>query len=149
MPINNINTLQNYEDLRYTTYLAYQDANGVLNTDYYIHALANLEQRNEYRYSNGIKYGILNYDTDVVITPESVFGNNTAEATMFLELPNDMGFDIYVNNIETYLKHSQIYNDGNVILENISVLSLWNEASGANSVFLLWDIIYLLIYLYF
>ena len=50
MPINNINTLQNYEDLKYTTDLAKQNPSGVLNTDYYIHALANLEQRNEYRY---------------------------------------------------------------------------------------------------
>ena len=108
MPINNINTLQNYKDLKYTRDLAKQDESGVLNTDYYIHALANLEQRNEYRYSNGIKYGILTYDEDVIIsTNDEKYGDTT-----FLELNNDMSFDIYVNDIETYLKHSQIYNDG-------------------------------------
>lgn len=108
MPINNINTLQNYKDLKYTRDLAKQDESGVLNTDYYIHALANLEQRNEYRYSNGIKYGILTYEEDVIIsTNDEKYGDTT-----FLELNNDMSFDIYVNDIETYLKHSQIYNDG-------------------------------------
>lgn len=118
MPINNINTLQNYEDLKYTTDLAKQNPSGVLNTDYYIHALANLEQRNEYRYSNGIKYGILTYDKAVTVGESDVIIGNTssndaiASTTTLLELNNDMSFDITVNNIETYLKHSQIYDDG-------------------------------------
>ena len=118
MPINNINTLQNYEDLKYTTDLAKQNPSGVLNTDYYIHALANLEQRTEYRYSNGIKYGILTYDKAVTVGESDVIIGNTssndaiASTTTLLELNNDMSFDITVNNIETYLKHSQIYDDG-------------------------------------
>ena len=113
MPINNINTLQNYEDLKYTTDLAKQNPSGVLNTDYYIHALANLEQRNEYRYSNGIKYGILTYDKAVTVGESDDTTNNAiAATTTLLELNNDMSFDITVNNIETYLKHSQIYDDG-------------------------------------
>ncbi len=118
MPINNINTLQNYEDLKYTTDLAKQNPSGVLNTDYYIHALANLEQRTEYRYSNGIKYGILTYDKAVTVGESDVIIGNTssndaiAATTTLLELNNDMSFDITVNNIETYLKHSQIYDDG-------------------------------------
>lgn len=113
MPINNINTLQNYEDLKYTTDLAKQNHSGVLNTDYYIHALANLEQRNEYRYSNGIKYGILTYDKTVTVGESDVTANDAiAATTTLLELNNDMSFDITVNNIETYLKHSQIYDDG-------------------------------------
>ena len=113
MPINNINTLQNYEDLKYTKDLAKQNPSGVLNTDYYIHALANLEQRNEYRYSNGIKYGILTYDKAVTVGESDVTANNAiAATTTLLELNNDMSFDITVNNIETYLKHSQIYDDG-------------------------------------
>lgn len=118
MPINNINTLQNYEDLKYTTDLAKQDPSGALNTDYYIHALANLEQRTEYRYSNGIKYGILTYDKPVIVGASDVTTDNTllndgiAATTTLLELNNDMSFDITVNNIETYLKHSQIYDDG-------------------------------------
>ena len=118
MPINNINTLQNYEDLKYTTDLAKQNPSGVLNTDYYIHALANLEQRTEYRYSNGIKYGILTYDKAVTVGESDVIISNTssndaiASTTTLLELNNDMSFDITVNNIETYLKHSQIYDDG-------------------------------------
>ena len=113
MPINNINTLQNYEDLKYTTDLAKQNPSGVLNTDYYIHALANLEQRNEYRYSNGIKYGILTYDKAVTVGESDDTANNAiAATTTLLELNNDMSFDITVNNIETYLKHSQIYDDG-------------------------------------
>lgn len=113
MPINNINTLQNYEDLKYTTDLAKQNPSGVLNTDYYIHALANLEQRNEYRYSNGIKYGILTYDKAVTVGESDATANNAiAATTTLLELNNDMSFDITVNNIETYLKHSQIYDDG-------------------------------------
>ena len=113
MPINNINTLQNYEDLKYTTDLAKQNPSGVLNTDYYIHALANLEQRNEYRYSNGIKYGILTYDKTVTVGESDVTTNDAiAATTTLLELNNDMSFDITVNNIETYLKHSQIYDDG-------------------------------------
>ena len=113
MPINNINTLQNYEDLKYTTDLAKQNPSGVLNTDYYIHALANLEQRNEYRYSNGIKYGILTYDKTVTVGESDVTANDAiAATTTLLELNNDMSFDITVNNIETYLKHSQIYDDG-------------------------------------
>ncbi len=113
MPINNINTLQNYEDLKYTTDLAKQNPSGVLNTDYYIHALANLEQRNEYRYSNGIKYGILTYDKAVTVGESDATANDAiAATTTLLELNNDMSFDITVNNIETYLKHSQIYDDG-------------------------------------
>ena len=113
MPINNINTLQNYEDLKYTTDLAKQNPSGVLNTDYYIHALANLEQRNEYRYSNGIKYGILTYDKAVTVGESDDTANDAiAATTTLLELNNDMSFDITVNNIETYLKHSQIYDDG-------------------------------------
>ena len=113
MPINNINTLQNYEDLKYTTDLAKQNPSGVLNTDYYIHALANLEQRTEYRYSNGIKYGILTYDKTVTVGESDVTANDAiASTTTLLELNNDMSFDITVNNIETYLKHSQIYDDG-------------------------------------
>ena len=122
MPINNINTLQNYEDLKYTTNIAKQDPSGVLNTDYYIHALANLEQRTEYRYSNGIKYGILTYDKDFTVGVNTAAQDNTsnnttsnddiAAPTTLLELNNDMSFDITVNNIETYLKHSQIYDDG-------------------------------------
>ena len=118
MSINNINTLQNYEDLKYTTDLAKQDPSGVLNTDYYIHALANLEQRTEYRYSNGIKYGILTYDKPVtvgvsdIMTDNTSINDDTAATTTLLELNNDMSFDITVNNIETYLKHSQIYDDG-------------------------------------
>ena len=113
MPINNINTLQNYEDLKYTTDLAKQNPSGVLNTDYYIHALANLEQRTEYRYSNGIKYGILTYDKTVTVGESDVTANDAiAATTTLLELNNDMSFDITVNNIETYLKHSQIYDDG-------------------------------------
>lgn len=113
MPINNINTLQNYEDLKYTTDLAKQNPSGVLNTDYYIHALANLEQRTEYRYSNGIKYGILTYDKAVTVSESDATANNAiAATTTLLELNNDMSFDITVNNIETYLKHSQIYDDG-------------------------------------
>lgn len=111
--IYNINTLQNYEDLKYTTDLAKQNPSGVLNTDYYIHALANLEQRNEYRYSNGIKYGILTYDKAVTVGESDDTANNAiAATTTLLELNNDMSFDITVNNIETYLKHSQIYDDG-------------------------------------
>ena len=113
MPINNINTLQNYEDLKYTKDLAKQNPSGVLNTDYYIHALANLEQRTEYRYSNGIKYGILTYDKAVTVGESDVTANDAiAATTTLLELNNDMSFDITVNNIETYLKHSQIYDDG-------------------------------------
>lgn len=111
--IYNINTLQNYEDLKYTKDLAKQNPSGVLNTDYYIHALANLEQRTEYRYSNGIKYGILTYDNAVTVGESDVTANNAiAATTTLLELNNDMSFDITVNNIETYLKHSQIYDDG-------------------------------------
>lgn len=111
--IYNINTLQNYEDLKYTTDLAKQNPSGVLNTDYYIHALANLEQRNEYRYSNGIKYGILTYDKAVTVGESDDTANDAiAATTTLLELNNDMSFDITVNNIETYLKHSQIYDDG-------------------------------------
>lgn len=111
--IYNINTLQNYEDLKYTKDLAKQNPSGVLNTDYYIHALANLEQRTEYRYSNGIKYGILTYDKAVTVGESDVTANNAiAATTTLLELNNDMSFDITVNNIETYLKHSQIYDDG-------------------------------------
>lgn len=105
MPINNINTLQNYDDLKYVTDAAKQDSSGNLNTDYYIHALANLEQRNEYRYSNGIKYGILTYDREVTVASES-------QSTSSLSFINNVSFDILVNNIETYLKHSKIYNDG-------------------------------------
>ena len=112
MPINNINTLQNYKDLKYTTDLANQDNAGVLNTDYYIHALANLEQRNEYRYSNGIKYGILTYDADEVVEYTDWRDKSLRNNTTLLELSNDMSFDITVNNIETYLKYSQIFNDG-------------------------------------
>lgn len=121
MPINNINTLQNYEDLKYTVELAKQDKNNNLDTDYYIHALANLEQRNEYRYSNGIKYGILTYDRDITVgindanSNDHLANDEIAATTTLLELNNDMSFDIIVNNIETYLKHSQIYNDGNSI----------------------------------
>ena len=110
MSLNNINTLQNYEDIRYVSYLAEQFKDtGELNTDYYIHALANLEQRNEYRYSNGIKYGILTYDTDVEYNQDNI--NITIPTS--LKLNNVLSFDIIVNNVETYLKNSQIYNDGN------------------------------------
>ena len=105
MSLNNINALQNYEDLRYVSYLAEQFKDtGELNTDYYIHALANMEQRNEYRYSNGIKYGILNYTTEKTYNASDYIGSNVISLT----LNNDLAFDVNINNIETYLKNSNI-----------------------------------------
>lgn len=106
MGISNINTLQNYEDLRYVESISRQNK-GELETDYYIHSLANLEQRTEYRYSNGIKYGILYFDKTITVTGDDI------NDLFILSLNNDVSFDITVNNIETYLKNSQIYDDGN------------------------------------
>lgn len=109
MSLNNINTLQNYEDLRFVNELSEQFKDtGELNTDYYIHSLANLEQRNEYKYSNGIKYGILTYNEEVIYPNEKTL-NITPTS---LSLVNQLSFDVVVNNVEAYLKNSQIYNDG-------------------------------------
>ena len=131
MSLNNINSLQNYEDLRYVSYLAEQFKDtGELNTDYYIHALANLEQRNEYRYSNGIKFGILNYGSEKIYTVNDLVGSNVTS----LILNNDLAFDITVNNVESYLKNSQIYNDGTNFktLLFCKVLGTDNSSSSMN-----------------
>ena len=120
MPINNINTLQNYEDLRFVSYMAEQfKETGELNTDYYIHALANLEQRTEYRYSNGIKYGILTFDENDVRdkaygVPSYSIEDFKTSTSISMTLNNELTFDIPVNNVESYLKNSSIYNNGKI-----------------------------------
>lgn len=106
MPIQNINALQNAEDIKYINGLSVTtDDSATVNSDYYIHALANLEQRNEYRYSNGIKYNILKFDEDVERTNKDI--------VPIYELIDDVRFDNLINNVEVYKKHSQLFDDGN------------------------------------
>lgn len=96
MAVYNIHALQNSEDLAYLTNKDY---------DYYVHALANIGQRSSFSNKNAIRYSKITFDENdenMIISEKS---------DILLELNNDLSFDITINNVEAYKRHSLISDD--------------------------------------
>ena len=96
MAVYNIHALQNSEDLAYLTNKDY---------DYYVNALANMGQRSSFSNKNAIRYSKITFDENDEITSIS------KKSDILLELGNDLSFDITINNVEAYKRHSLISDD--------------------------------------